>query len=104
MPRCAGSRKTSFSAGRVPSADIPTALNSDYKVKLGDCSIAVSSEDRLRRVSPVAVHPGEGPLTERIARVQPVQRELVFMPLRLDPSIDRREAGKQSFDRGVGFP
>lgn len=75
-----------------------------FKVKLGDGSIAVSSEDRLRRVSPVAVHPGEGPLTERIARVQPVQRGLVFMLLRLDPSIDRREAGKQSFDRGVGFP
>jgi len=45
----AGSRKTSFSAGRVPSADIPTALNGDYKVKLGDGSIAVGPDDCLRR-------------------------------------------------------
>ena len=35
---------------------------------------------RLRRVSPVAVPPGEGLLTERTAGVQPVRRERVFMP------------------------
>ena len=33
-----------------------------------------------RRVSPVAVRPGEGLLTERTAGVQPVRRERVFMP------------------------
>jgi hypothetical protein len=38
------------------------------------------SNDRLRRVSPFAVQPGEGPLTERTAGVQPVRREQVFMP------------------------
>jgi len=32
-----------------------------------------------RRVSPVAVRPGEGPLTERTAGVQPARREQVFM-------------------------
>ena len=37
---------------------------------------------RLRRVSPVAVHPDEGPLTERTAGVQPAQSERVFMPHR----------------------
>ena len=38
--------------------------------------------DGYRRVSPVAVRPGEGPLTERTAGVQPAQSERVFMPLR----------------------
>jgi len=35
---------------------------------------------RNRRVSPVSARPGEGPLTEPIAGVQPAGRELVFMP------------------------
>src|SRR5256885_1289986 len=35
---------------------------------------------RNRRVSPVSARPGEGPLTEPIAGVQPAARELVFMP------------------------
>jgi hypothetical protein len=35
-----------------------------------------------RRVSPIAADPGEGPLSERIAGVRPVQREPVFMPLK----------------------
>ena len=34
-----------------------------------------------RRVSPVPGRPGEGPLTERTAGVQPAQSERVFMPL-----------------------
>ena len=33
-----------------------------------------------RRVSSVAVHLGEGPLTERTASVQPARQEQVFMP------------------------
>ncbi len=33
-----------------------------------------------RRVSPVAFRPGQGPLTQRIAGVQPAGREQVFMP------------------------
>jgi hypothetical protein len=36
--------------------------------------------DCFRRVSPIAADPGEGPLSERIAGVQPVRREPVFMP------------------------
>src|SRR6516165_7539329 len=36
--------------------------------------------DRCRRVSPVAVRSGEGPLTERTAGAQPARRERVFMP------------------------
>src|SRR5437773_2240563 len=35
---------------------------------------------RCRRVSPVNPRPGEGPLTEPIAGVQPARPELVFMP------------------------
>ena len=33
-----------------------------------------------RRVSPVAVRPGEGPLTERTPGVQPSRPEQLFMP------------------------
>jgi hypothetical protein len=36
--------------------------------------------DRNRRISPVPVRPGEGPLTEPRAGVRPGHRELVFMP------------------------
>jgi len=36
-------------------------------------------DDRLRRVSPIAVCPGDGPLTERTAGVQPAQSEQVFL-------------------------
>ena len=35
---------------------------------------------RNRRVSPVAVRPGQGPLTEPTAVTQAWRRELVFMP------------------------
>jgi hypothetical protein len=35
---------------------------------------------RNRRLSPVAVPPGEGRLTEQTAGVQPAQSEQVFMP------------------------
>src|SRR5215469_10145213 len=35
-----------------------------------------------RRVSPVAVGPGEGPLPERTVAIQPWRRERVLMPLR----------------------
>jgi hypothetical protein len=34
---------------------------------------------RYRRVSPVSVRPGERPLTERTAGVQPARLEQVFM-------------------------
>jgi hypothetical protein len=34
----------------------------------------------FRRVSPIAVRPGEGLLTERTAGVRPMRRERVFMP------------------------
>src|SRR5215471_10675450 len=33
-----------------------------------------------RRISPVAFRPGEGPLAERTAGVQPARPEQVFMP------------------------
>jgi len=36
--------------------------------------------DQNRRVLPIAVRLGEGPLTERTAGVQPRPRERVFMP------------------------
>ena len=42
--------------------------------------------DGYRRVSPVAVRPGEGPLTERTAGVQPAQSERVFMSSRPEDS------------------
>ena len=43
------------------------------------------------RVSPDAVRPGEGLLTERKAGVQPVRRERVFMPLLGScPMLDHR--------------
>ena len=35
---------------------------------------------RSRRVSAIIVRPGEGLLTERMAGVQPMRRERVFMP------------------------
>ena len=35
---------------------------------------------RFRRILPIAVRPGECPLTERTAGVQPVRQERVFMP------------------------
>ena len=54
MSPAAGSRKTSFYAGRVPSADIPTALNGEYNGELDDGSIAVAPDDRLRRNPVVA--------------------------------------------------
>jgi len=38
------------------------------------------AEDRFRRVSSVAVRPGEGPLTELTAGVQPAESEQVLMP------------------------
>ena len=39
------------------------------------------ASDRLRRVSPIAVRPGEGPFTERAAGVRPVHREQVLIRL-----------------------
>jgi hypothetical protein len=45
---------------------------------------------RNRRLSPVAVPPGEGRLTEQTAGVQPAQSEQVFMPHRR-PCRHRRE-------------
>ena len=38
-------------------------------------------DGRFRRVSPVAVRPGEGLVTKRTAGVQPVRGERVFMPI-----------------------
>ena len=49
--------------------------------------------DRCRPVSPVAVPPGEGLLTERTAGVQPVRRERVFMPQTGHPAT-RGASGK----------
>src|SRR5215469_8803100 len=37
-------------------------------------------DDRFRRLSPIAVRPGEGRLTESTPAVQPRSRELVFIP------------------------
>ena len=57
-----------------------------------------------RRVSPVAVRPGEGPLTERTAGVEPAQSERVFMPQRRPwpgPRESIGQSGKQSFDRAA---
>jgi len=44
---------------------------------------------RIRRVSPIAFCPGEGPLTERTAGVQPARREQVFMPDTVEKSSGR---------------
>ena len=48
------------------------------------CSTCPSSRDhangRNRRISPVAVRPGEGLLSDHIAGAQPWRRELVFLP------------------------
>jgi choline dehydrogenase-like flavoprotein len=40
---------------------------------------SLDANDRFRRVSPVAPHPSEAPLTGRTAGTQPSQRELLFM-------------------------
>ena len=56
----------------------------------------------LRRVSPVAVRLGEGPLTERTASVQQARRELVFMP----PKATFVRAARRylkSFDQTASF-
>ena len=42
--------------------------------------IGVPSTVRLRRISPIAVRPGEGLLSDHIAGAQPWRRELVFLP------------------------
>jgi hypothetical protein len=44
-------------------------------------AIAVPGNGWNRRVSPVAVRPGEGRLTESTAGIPRGRRELVFMPL-----------------------
>jgi hypothetical protein len=58
---------------------------------------------RYRRVSSVAVRPGEGPLTERTAATQSWRRERVFMPLsdRSDDEMPPRliRSGWQTQDR-----
>ena len=43
--------------------------------------VASAGNGRFRRVSPVAVRPGEGLLTEPTPAVRPWSRERVFMPL-----------------------
>src|SRR6266702_6142928 len=37
---------------------------------------------RFRRISPIAVRLGEGPMSDHAADVQPARRERVFVPLR----------------------
>ena len=40
----------------------------------------MSPSDRLRRISRIAVRPGEGPLSDHTADVQPERRQPLFMP------------------------
>ena len=54
------------------------------------------SNGRSRRISPVPVRPGEGPLTERTACVQATRREQVFMPRTCRSSPLRRTSGRLS--------
>ena len=60
------------------------------------------SNGRSRRISPVPVRPGEGPLTERTAGVQATRREQVFMPRTCRSSPLRRTSGRlrrEGFER-----
>jgi hypothetical protein len=43
-------------------------------------SVRQAGNGRLRRISPIAVRPGEGLLSDHIAGAQPWRRELVFFP------------------------
>ena len=58
---------------------------------------------RNRRVSPVAAGPGEGRLTERIAGVQPVRREQVFMPRSRQSSVGQEPWMSYSAARSAGL-
>ena len=49
-----------------------------------------AANGRSRRISLVALRPGEGRLTEPTAAIQPWRQELVFMPLKR-PSRSARE-------------
>src|SRR5215472_7664231 len=58
----------------------------------------------FRRVSPVALRPHEGPLTEPIADAQPRPQERVLMPQKRPwpgPRESIGQPGKQSFDRAA---
>jgi len=44
-------------------------------------SLSARTNGRFRRISPIAVRPGEGLLSDHIAGAQPLRRELVFLPL-----------------------
>jgi len=82
---------------------LDTRLSLDDLVPL---VVRCSTNGCCRRVSPVAVHPGEGPLTERTAGVQPARREQVFMPQRRPlpgPRGSIGQPGKQSFDRAASL-
>jgi hypothetical protein len=46
------------------------------------CWSKIGANGRNRRASPVAAHPGKGPLIEPTAAAQLRQLELVFMPQR----------------------
>ena len=79
---------------------IPTVGSQQRQRRGTDHASARRLDDRFRRVSPVAVRPGEGPLTERTAGVRPVRREQVLMP-QSGPSAPppglAREGGLPSF-------
>jgi hypothetical protein len=60
----------------------------------------------LRRLSPFAVRPGEGPLLEPTAGVQPVRREPLFMPHYgpLPAVAQPAQLGRVGMWRGGGRP
>jgi len=58
--------------------------------------------DRNRRISPIAVRPGEGLLSDHIAGAQPWRRELVFLP-HSGPLICGIGASLDHLDHFVGF-
>jgi hypothetical protein len=67
-------------------------------------SYRIRGDGRFRRVSPVAVGPGEGPLTEPTADPRACRWELAKMPLKRPCRRDRgtaRSGGLRAFAIGV---
>src|SRR6516164_1307861 len=73
------SASPNFPASRPTNPNLVAVMEGRPGRELAGC-LRRPENDSYRRLSPVAVHPGEGPVTEPTAATQPWRRPPLFMP------------------------